>query len=113
MPTLSIKSPAEKDIRDLATEIRARITSAILALRETPFPHGVHKLIVAIVSALVITESSTNLTPRQESSPSTASSIAVKPIGDAILLIIATVPPLDAPEGVVFSTLPLRGCRGA
>lgn len=44
MPTLRIKPPAEKDIRDLPAAIRERITHAILALRETPFPHAAQKL---------------------------------------------------------------------
>ncbi len=44
MPTLRIKNPAEKDIRDLPADVRDRITSAILALRDDPLPHGVRKL---------------------------------------------------------------------
>ena len=44
MPTLRIKNPAEKDIRDLQAEVRDRITGAILTLRDDPLPHGVGKL---------------------------------------------------------------------
>ena len=44
MPTLLIKSAAEKDIRDLPPDLRARLIAAIRTLRETPFPTGVQKL---------------------------------------------------------------------
>jgi mRNA interferase RelE/StbE len=44
MPTLTIKLPAEKDIRDLPEPMRARITQAILALRDDPLPRQTQKL---------------------------------------------------------------------
>jgi mRNA interferase RelE/StbE len=44
MPTLQIKGPAEKDIRDLDPTVRERIITAIQSLRETPFPHQSQKL---------------------------------------------------------------------
>lgn len=44
MPTLRIKLPAEKDIRDLPPASRERIVEAIRSLKDTPFPHGVQKL---------------------------------------------------------------------
>ena len=39
-----IKASAEKDIRRLPRDVRARVAAAILALHEEPRPAGVHKL---------------------------------------------------------------------
>jgi mRNA interferase RelE/StbE len=39
-----IKASAEKDIRRLPRDVRERVVSAILALREEPRPPGVRKL---------------------------------------------------------------------
>jgi mRNA interferase RelE/StbE len=39
-----IKASAEKDVRRLPRDVRERVASAILALREEPRPSGVHKL---------------------------------------------------------------------
>ncbi len=39
-----IKASAEKDIRRLPRNVRERVASAILALREEPRPPGVRKL---------------------------------------------------------------------
>lgn len=44
MPTLRIKPPAEKDIRDLPDSIRKRIMQAIMALRDDPSPRQAQKL---------------------------------------------------------------------
>ena len=44
MPTLLIKSAAEKDLRDLPPDLRTRLIAAIRTLRETPFPPGAQKL---------------------------------------------------------------------
>lgn len=39
-----IKASAEKDIRRLSHDVRERVASAILSLREDPRPPGVRKL---------------------------------------------------------------------
>lgn len=39
-----IKASAEKDVRRLPKDARARVASAILALRDEPRPSGVRKL---------------------------------------------------------------------
>jgi mRNA interferase RelE/StbE len=44
MYEILIKASAEKEIRRLSHEMRERITSAILSLRDEPRPLGVRKL---------------------------------------------------------------------